>query len=290
LKQKQAPVVASIHSFDNVTKRGWSALSFDHYIVWNKYNKAELQRINKKLSDNNITIAGAPQFDFHFRKKKNCVRSEWLKKMGLPVNKKIILYSGGPANLFPQEPQYLKDLIDAFTDEKIKEEAIIFFRSHPLDKKERWEIYTGKSYFIKYDNAPNGKQKLDYANVTLEDIDQLMFTLEFTDVHINLCSTMTVDGCAFDKPQIGPAYEPSKGKQRLLEKMYFQEHFVPIMKTGAVKLARSKEELVALTNKALQEPDAFGKERQKCLEEIITYTDGESTGRVLSTLKKFFSE
>ncbi|HEX8331774.1 MAG TPA: CDP-glycerol glycerophosphotransferase family protein, partial [Segetibacter sp.] len=111
LREADKKIIASIHSFDNVTKRGWASTFFDHYIVWNKYNKNELERIHPPLKENNsITIAGAPQFDFHFNQDFSWSKEEWLTRLNLPKDKKIILYAGGSVVLLPNEPQYLKHL------------------------------------------------------------------------------------------------------------------------------------------------------------------------------------
>ncbi len=286
-RNSNSPVFASIHSFDNVTKRSWPAVFFDHYFVWNTYNKNELQRINPAFRDTDITIAGAPQFDFHFDKNFGQRKFEWLKKMGLPPGKKIILYGGGPASLFPHEPQYLKHLVEAFENGLIKTEAVILFRSHPLDKLERWKKYVGNSPFILYDSAPNGVQKLDYANVTPADIDKLVSTLKYTDVHINLCSTMAVDGSVFDKPQIAPYYDAiNPHGEQLLRQMYYQEHFLPIIRSKAIHFAASKEKLIELVYNALESPAQYAVNCKNCVKEIITYTDGLSAQRVVAKLKE----
>lgn len=291
LKQQNTPLIASIHSFDNVTKRGWLSTIFDHYIVWNKYNKAELQRIHSILKEqNSITIAGAPQFDFHYNKEFVCTREEWLQKVGLPADKKIILYSGGPVSLLPNETQYLKALKDAWENGKISNNHVVLFRCHPLDKIERWKKVVGDSPAIYYDSAPNGTTKLDYVNVVNEDIIHLMSTLKYTDVHINLASTMCVDGSTFHKPQIGPFYdEVNPATQHLFRQMYFQEHYIPIMKSKALHLAHNKEEFIKLVNKLVEEPLSYTAHCNTCVEEIITYRDGRSTARAVDAIKNFFA-
>jgi hypothetical protein len=290
-KQQNLPVIASIHSFDNVTKRGWQSVVFDRYIVWNKYNKAELQRIYKDLQkDELVTIAGAPQFDFHYNKEFAWSRQEWLQRVGLPADKKIILFSGGPVSLLPNEPQYLLALKEAFETGLISKDYIVLFRCHPLDKVERWKQYVGECPFIVYDSAPNGTTKLDYVNVLKEDIMNLMSTLKHTDIHINTISTMCVDGSAFQKPQIGPFYDDiNPSGQELFRQMYYQEHYVPIMKSNVLNLAYTKTQFIDLVNQLIKNPSAYTANCKNCVEEIITYSDGKSTSRAVSAIKNFFA-
>jgi len=290
LKLKGTPILASIYSFDNVTKRGWQSIVFDRYIVWNKYNKAELQRIYKQLEqDSLITVAGAPQFDFHYNENYAWSKEEWMNRLGIPANKKVILYSGGPVSLLPDEPQYLKALKEAYEEGKISKDNVILFRCHPLDKVERWKKYVGETDFIVYDSAPNGEKKLDHVNVTDEDIMKLMSTLKHADVHINVISTMAVDGSAFKKPQIGPYYDDvHPSTQDLFRGMYHQEHYLPILKTETVNLANNREQYIEFVNKAMQNPSSYTTNCSKCVSEIVTYTDGQSTNRAVAAIKDFF--
>ena len=290
LREQKIPAIASIHSFDNVTKRDWQSTVFDHYIVWNKYNKAELQRIHAVLQkDELITIAGAPQFDFHYNSDCAWSREEWMKKLGIPAGKKVILCSGGSVALLPNEPQYLKALKEAIERVEISHDYVVLFRCHPLDKVERWKQYVGETPHIIYDTAPSGMVKLDHVNVAREDIVKLMSTLKHTEAHINVVSTMTVDGSAFHKPQIGPYYDDVQPEtQELFRQMYFQEHYRPVMNSQVVNLAHSKTEFIDLVNKILQRPSDFTKNCDKCIEEIITYSDGRSTERAVTAIENFF--
>ena len=285
-KQKAFPVIASIHSFDNVTKRKWPAIFFDHYFVWNKYNRAELQRINPSLTDNDITIAGAPQFDLHYNKKYLWPKEYWEERLKVPSNKKIILYAGGSSGILENEPQYVKDIVDALDEGKI-ENAILLFRCHPLDNVERWKEFVGSSPHIVYDFMPTVNEKKDFQNMAEDDVCNLISTLKYSSVHVNVASTMTVDGSAFFKPQIGPYYDDiDKKGEKLMRKLYHQEHYQPIIKSGVLNLATSRQHLIILIKNALSKPEEFTNNCTKCIEEIITYQDGQSAERVNASLRK----
>ncbi len=290
LRGQNIPIIASIHSFDNVTKRGWQAVVFDEYIVWNKYNKAELLRIHASLQSEKVTIAGAPQFDFHFNEKYTWSRSEWMQRVGIPAGKKVILYSGGSERLLPNEPQYLKALKDSFEKGIFSDDYVILFRCHPLDHIERWKKFVGESDFVVYDRPPGGMVKLDFANVLEDDIVRLMSTLKHTEMHINVVSTMAVDGSAFGKPQIGPYYdEVDPATESLFRRMYYQEHYRPIMKIDVVQLAQTKQAFIELVQKVLENPSHYTSNCIKCVEEIVTFSDGKSANRAAIAVEKFFA-
>jgi len=286
-------MITSILSFDNITKRGWMPVTYDVYMVWNSYNKDQLHRIYPYTKRLCVEITGAAQFDFYFNQKFLLQYEQWKRNTGLPLtgNRKIILYAGGPEILFPNEPQYLQHIAEAIAENKIKNNPIVLFRCHPTDRIGRWKNIAIDSCDIVFDSSWTGGENVYNANVSYEDIKKLCSTLAYTDVHINLCSTMTVDGSAFKKPQIGPAYDEIRPeKEYLLKQMYFQEHFMPVVETNALKLATSKQELIDHINNALEQPEAATANSEDVLKKIITYTDGNATGRVAECIKNFFTE
>ncbi|HVX48616.1 MAG TPA: hypothetical protein VHB48_00610, partial [Chitinophagaceae bacterium] len=142
--------------------------------------------------------------------------------------------------------------------------------------------------FFYYDFKRPLLDKLDYNNYTIEDERKLISTLKYTDVHVNLCSTMAVDGSIFNKPQIAPYYDQDKSLEPFLRNIYKQEHYRPIINSGVLNMADSKEKLVSLIAGALQNPNGFNTKCGNCVTEIATYADGKSTARVIAKMKTFF--
>ena len=288
-KARKKKMITSIISFDNITKRGWIPVNYDHYMVWNKHNFQEALSIYPGAATKaNTTIVGAAQFDFYFNPGFVVSKEAWKTKTNLPADdRKIILYAGGPQRLFPNEPQYLKHIMEAIGSGEIKDNPIVLFRCHPIDDVERWKEYLGKHPNLFYDVSWTGKDNIYTANITSADITKLCSTLAHSDVHINLCSTMTLDGCAYRKPQIGPAYDDvSPDTAHLLRGMYNQKHFQPIIDTNGLKLANSRTELINYINDAMQAPENLTRQCEAILNEIITYSDGKSTDRVAGVIKQ----
>lgn len=288
LREQNGKLLAAIHSFDNITKRPWSPIHFDNYSVWNKYNKAELLRIFPTLAAESIQVNGAPQFDFHFNPSYRITREEWKQLIGLKDDAKIILYAGGWHGLTPNEWQYLRDLAEAVRGNRFSQKAVVLFRMHPLDKKERWKELLNSYPEIYLDVIKQGDVKADQANVTDIDISRFCSTLAYSDVHINLASTMAIDGCAFNKPQIGPYYDNIVAEKQL-RGYYHQEHYLPIINVNGVYLANSKEDFIISVERALCDPQNFNSHSQAALKEIITYTDGNTTHRIFNFIKRGLS-
>lgn len=282
-------MIASILSFDNTTKRGWMAVIYDQYLVWNEQNKRELLYLYRDLKPENICITGAAQFDFYFDPANLMSREEWKSVNNIPSpDRPVLFYSGGAADLFPQEIQYVQDLINAVKSEKIADRPLILFRSHPADSVTKWRTAFQNSADIILQNSwGSGKQYL-YSNLTDFDIVNLCSTLAYTDVHISLCSTMTVDGSAFDKPQLAPYYDRIHRKdQKPLRGLFEQLHYKKIMESGGLTLVRKPEDWRAAINQSLHNPKREASERNRILQEIISFTDGKSTQRVAESIQHF---
>ncbi len=281
-------IYTAILSFDNLTKRGWIPVLYDAYMLWNEKNQQELWRIYPETKNSSVTVTGAPQFDFYFNTGNLYDLHEWKVKCGLPFeDRKIILYSGGPKALVPQEPQYVKCLLDAIHQRKIEGDPIILFRCHPIDHIERWKKEIGDDPNIFYDESWTGKKEIHSANISMDDIKKLCSTLAYTDVHINVCSTMTVDGSAYDKPQVWPAYvEDDPVGTKLLQDMYKQEHFESILNLAGGSLACTKEDYIQQVAKALKNSSHESDISKNILKTVITFTDGKSMERVVEVLRE----
>lgn len=283
-------MITSILSFDNIVKRGWIPVKYKHWMVWNEKMKSELMRIYpESVSDKNVHVVGAVQFDFYKHPDKYLMSEDkWRELVGLPPkdHRKIILFAGGSYTLFPQEHQFLQHIDAAITSGEIEGNPIVLFRCHPIDYIDRWKKAVEGSKNVFFEASWTGDKKLTLTNVTDETIARLFSTLYYTDVHVNTCSTMTVDGSAFNKPQIGPAYdEMNKPRKYDLKSMYYQEYFLPVMETNGLAHAYSRQELIDYVNDALKNPNAYIQKSKDIVKAIVTHTDGKNGDRVADVLK-----
>ena len=281
-------IIASILSFDNITTRGWMPLIFDQYCLWNHFNKNELLRIYPDASKKPIHIVGAPQFDFYYDPTYIWNETDWRRNLGVPQNAPIILFGSTGKVVAPHEEQWVYDLDQAIEKKQIKDDPIILMRSHPVDPASRWEPLRKITRHVVYEVPWKlGKKIPAQTNIMREDIEKLTSTLKYSAVHINASSTMTVDGAIFDRPQIGPAYDPDKKYDRSARELYLREHYLPITNSGGLEIAYNKFDLAEMVNQSLEEPDLLHEGRKKIISEICTYDDGRSTERVANAIFDF---
>lgn len=287
--QRGIPMCASILSFDNITSQGWMPVIFSKYLVWNRYNAAELLRGYSAISEEMVKIVGSPQFDFYWDSRYRWTDEEWRRRIGLPQGRPIILFGGGHYFCAPHEPNFLLQLDQAIEQGELPKDAVILFRCHPVDPIERWLPVLEKTKHVVRDDPWNRGAISGHANVRTYDIQKLASTLCYAAVHVNVASTMAIDGAIFDRPLIGPAYDDTPGRRfdRTAREVYLQEHYLPITNSGAIDIVRNRTELIAAVRSALEDPGRRAEGRKRLIKEICTFDDGRSSERVLNEVREF---
>jgi hypothetical protein len=290
------PLSTSVLSFDNITTRGWWPVHFDRYLVWNRYNAAELMRGYPDIPTDNITIVGSPQFDFYWNPSFCWDEGEWRRQLSLPPERPVILFGGGHFFCAPHEPRFLQQIDEAISGGEIPGNPVILFRGHPVDEIKRWMPILDHAKNVVYDDpSPKGRAKgkaIGRANMSRRDIEKLASCLFHSRVHVNVASTMAIDGAIFDRPQIGPAYDDTPGRKydQSCRELYLHEHFLPITRSGGVEVVHSRDELIRAVRSGLEEPGKLAGERKRLVREICTFDDGRATERVAQAVRSFLEQ
>lgn len=291
-KKWSLPCCTSILSFDNLTTRGALPIVFDAYLLWNKHNAGEVQRLYPEARNSTIGITGPPQFDFYRDKSYIWDSARWRAELGLPDNRPVIFFGGGFQSVVPHEPLYLAQLDQAIERREIRNNPVVLFRRHPVDSVDRWTGIIQNSKNIVLDTAWPASESEGNVDIKRYDIERLASTLFHSDMHINTSSTLTVDGALFDRPQVGPAYDDTPGKRfdRIAKDLYLREHYLPITNSGGLDIAHCREELVEAVNAGLDHPGRLTEGRKKIVNEICTYGDGKCALRVARSLASFVAQ
>jgi len=291
-EERGIPICTSLLSFDNITTRGWWSFRSDKYMVWNRHNAAELRRSFPGIPATSVEIVGAPQFDFYWDPSFCWSDSEWRQQLSLPPDRPIILFAGGYFFCAPHEPRFLQQIEEAIDRGEIPGNPLILFRNHPIDPIDRWLPILQHAKHIVYDDPfPKGRIR-GHSNMPIRDIQKLASCLFHSQVHINIASTMAVDGAIFDRPQIAPAYDDSPGRkyEQTSRELYLQEHYLPITHSGGLEVVYSRDELIGAIRSALENPGRLKEARKRLVREICTFDDGRATERVARSLRSFLAE
>lgn len=264
-----------IFSWDNVPKARLIS-RYDYYFVWSKLMKDELSFLYPEIKNSQIKITGTPQFEFYFESNFIKDKNLFFNKYDLDFNKKIICFSGNDQSSLYEE-KYLEDICEQVILIKEEIRPQILFRRCPVDKSDRFDSVLKKySNLIKIIN-PDWKTekglKDSFSTIfpTYNDLNLLVNTVNYSDVVINLGSTMAHDFAVYNKPCLYLNYDPVKNSKFKVDDVYSFQHFRSLKNIDAVGYINKKDEIAEKIIMVLEDSFIFGKERKKWLEKIVNH-------------------
>lgn len=294
-RKRKVPVVAMIHSWDNITaKSGLRTVTstkpgrmmpfkFEKVIVWNKIMQEELVKFYN-YDPRDIFIAGVPQFDYYCNGTTDG-RERFFKKIGAAPEKKLITYAAGSPFLLPKQDEVIQALVDALLTNKFTLPAQILIRSHPGTDMTLIREMFGNTPGVIFDEATVAYAANAFSSgwrPNDEDKGHLAEILRYSDVVINVASTMSIDTAIFDKPIICVAFDGNKDfpYHRSLRKHYDFTHYKAIVESGGVSIVQSKGELISTINEYLMNPSIKSGGRRKIVQQLCGTLDGGAGERI----------
>lgn len=289
-QRKRIPVIASILSWDNLSGYGKLPVAVNRIIVWNEIMAGHLRQWHG-VKKENIFVAGAPQYDVYFRTTSaSLTRDQFFQIIGADPQRKLLTYTTAPASICDTEDEILKNLSNSL-DQLITPTQLLV-RPHPKDTSDRYrEILQNKNViFMKPGHSVRGF--LDQWSPTEQDVLKLSATLKYSDILINVASTITIEAAIFDKPVINIGFD---GRERPYEESvtrYYNDytHYLNIIKTGGVKLAQSFDELLIFINQYLIDPALDRGGRKKIVQEQVGGIDGRASERVANYIINYVKD
>ncbi len=278
------PTATFIFSWDNLTSQGRITLPYDFYLVWNEALKEQLLEMYEWIRPEQVFVTGTPQFDFHFRTEFYRSREEFCAEIGADPQRPIILYSTGMANHMPGEPEIVEGIADILNEYDKEKRPQLLVRVYPKDLTGRFEELKQRRKDILF---PKIAWEEDWLTPKYEDSYALVNTLRHSALGINVASTISLELCMFDKPAINVGYNPPSVDEEILAYANYYEfdHYKPLVESGAVEVAWSREEMSDLIRKALDEPERRKVERRNLIGKMFGKTlDGKSARRVADIL------
>ncbi|AXG71346.1 hypothetical protein KORDIASMS9_03603 [Kordia sp. SMS9] len=247
------PVVSFIYSWDNLPK-GNKMLKADHYFVWSEYMKEEmLQYYPDEVEQNNITVTGTPQFTFYTKSEYLIDKELFYKAYNLPIDKKLLCFSGNFTSIGMDDPLYLKDLAEAIKahNQTSLEQYHVILRANPSDYNQGFipileaykEVITEVIPTWNHEEFPLPKDYTVNSNLGV-----LYSTLHYCSAIFNIGSTMALDAILLGKPAFYCHYKQATGHKDFdIERLYQFVHFKTFDKhPKAIQHIQSKNELQSL--------------------------------------------
>jgi hypothetical protein len=111
--------------------------------------------------------------------------------------------------------------------------------------------------------------------------------LQFSDVIINVLSTIILDGFLFDKPSICPVFGSEERGLDTIEKFLSYAHLKEVEDSNAVIIVKAEKEFMKSVNAILKNPDALLSEQKKFVELEIGKPLEDTSKRIATTLAQW---
>ena len=283
------PSVTFTQGWDNLTSKTIIGARPDYLIVWNERMLQEAVELHG-FSAHQITVAGPPHFDPYFRRTGWVDRAAFLRSVGLDPGKRIILYATSPQRYFTDSIAIAELLVEANNAGRFGPDIQLVIRLHPqvmegvdADDLGAWERFRGRAYL----DMPRGATGLA-ADYTPDGIAHIAQLLAAASVSINVASSISIDAAIFDTPIVNVRFDAEPGRPYLksVSRQYDTEHYLQVLRTGAVRLADSAEELIDEVRRYLADPARERTERRGLVRALAFKDDGQAGARVAQAIAR----
>lgn len=277
--------VVAVFSWDNLPK-GRLPVRGDHYLVWSKYMKEEMNLYFPDIDQKNITIVGTPQFDFYRNSELFEDKDVFAKKHGLDPSKNWVCFSGDDSLTSPHDHLYLRDLAEKL---KHHDDVQILFRPVPVEGHQRYQKILDKYPQIvlmtpKWKHGSGWNSFFPY----FEDVAVLVNLAKHCDTVVNVGSTMALDFSQFNKPGLYVNYCIDPNHPWDINRTYQFQHFKTMEGLDPVGWINSPDEIEYKINLAINQPEKVGPDRLEWRSKIVFEEDGElASTRIANWLVKF---
>ncbi len=279
-----------IFSWDNLPSKGRMAAPFDSFLVWSDLMKQELEYFYPDAKNKPVRVVGTPQFEPYVMSQYQCSKEEFLKRFRINKDLKTICYSCGDVSTSQNDGLYIETISKAILEKEMPAVNLIV-RTSPAEDGSRFREIKEKFPFIiwnfpqweltRKDHPEPWSQRVPFG----QDVKYLRSLLEFCDLNINMCSTMSLDFMIFDKPVINPVFGNEENGIYNDQKYLQYAHYERVVKSGAVAIAENAEELIEAINFSLKNPKARLKEQRDLIKLQIGKPLEGTSERIAGALK-----
>ena len=253
-------------NWDGLTTRVSRVRLADYFIAWHEPMRQEAITIHRYNPDR-VFVSGPIRFDHHFAEfDKIPSRAEFLVSKGLNPAHKTVLYTTKKGYSFDEDS--LRRVIDLRSNGLIPY-VNIFIRAHPLSKRDRFGEFHGlKDLYL--EQPPE--------IMSGDDLLNLRYSLLYSDVNINHCSTVSLEAILLDKPVIN-YWEP-------VLRVPEHDHYRPVVDSGAVRLVKDNDgDMIKAINDFLADPSLDRNKRLGLAQLLFPFRDGLSYKRSVDFLE-----
>ena len=291
-EQLKIKTASFIFSWDNLASKGRMAANFDYYLVWSDLMKTELQQFYSSVKKQNIEVVGTPQFEPYILERYQLSKEEFVEKFNVDRALKTICFSCGDISTSKNDELYIITIANAILNQQI-EKVNFIVRTSPAEDPIRFNKIVEQYPFIKWNNpkwylSRQGHQEAWSQRIpTVEDVKDLRSLLEFSDLNVNMLSTMSLDFMAFNKPVINTVFGNVQNGMYDDQRFLNYAHIQNVVNSKATKVVKNEEELINAINNYLENPNLDSENRTQLWELQVSKPLINTGKRMAQTLLKW---
>ncbi len=221
-----------------------------------------------KIPEEDMFVTGFPQFDLYEQTDTFESREVFCEKRNLDPVRKTIMF-GSEGAWAPYGYHIAQELIDMANNDEFCEPVQIIVRPHFSDINLKganvYDVVDGRpnTYYDNYFRV--SKMWTDKWDPSWEEMKTLANQLYHADILVTYASTLCLEAAILDTPIINIAYphKNDKTKGPFMGLYYNSSHFGRVTNSHATRRAHNKQELKALVNRYLKNPEYEREQRKK---------------------------
>lgn len=287
-KKRGIPVLCLVESWDNFICKGPLSAVPDRMAVWNVGMVNEAYELHG-FPRERVEVVGVPQFDLYTDARNILERKEFFEIHGLDPEKKLITYAASTQGFVPDEPDVFDKVYEVLRSQ-LGVPVQMMLRLHPITTTALRDEYLRR--FSRHADlvvqSPGRVSALhDHWDPSWSDMINLASTIYYSDVIVNIASTMAIDAAVMDKPVIAVGFGSKVKNARskwFLDDIFEHSHYRRLMETKGLRLVRSPVELVEAVGSYLVDPSIDAAGRSRLREELCFRLDGKAGWRAASVV------
>lgn len=277
-QKKQIPTVAVISSWDNLYSYGYMPVKPDYVIVWNEIMKQEA--IEKHaFSVDRVIVIGPPQFDLYFRLGELSPKTDYFARIGADPAKKLITFT--TADILTDQPCMAALIYETVVAGHVDRQLLV--RVHPQEDPTPYVDLRRHLPCVILDIPGRPSIGAPDRIFSRDDFTDLACCMGYSDVVINVCSTITLDASAIGAPTVCyRSLTPYTDKVRMKRVIdaHDADHFAPLVDGGALLIADDEPALARIVDASLADREYARHRREAVKKLMVPYCDGQTASRL----------
>lgn len=284
-KKRGIWTVGMVRSWDNITvNKGNIRIFPDRVIAHTDILKSDIVQYADYPGDKIITV-GLPHFDYYVSEKRIPREIFFTEIKGDPNKKTIYFMPIGISNV--DEDKIILSTIESWikTDPSFIQTQLIV-STHPNASK-KMDNKVSETLSIEFSSAKNRNEKKQTdVEITKKDMELMASAIFHSDVVVNYQSTTTIDSAALGTPIINIDFDMVEGTPYLesVRRFYDFTHYLPILKTGGVKVAHTIQELRTMIIDYLNNRNFDEEGRKAIVKQQVYIHDGNASRRTANAI------